>query len=334
MKLSPKVFFGLLAIPLTLAIIFFIFQSCCQKLSSLSITSEKNKFRVSFNIDKKDKYNFEKFLTNLDIPSEISSGASFRLDATSSAMLTFFTPIKADLNISSKEISFSGKMSHKPSNNFKVENIKVPKSTHLAIFASNVIDFLNSRYHLPEEFLKWLSKNFPTDKGQYLVMFNETDFAVLVKSDKANYDDLKNITFDKSQESADYKEETDQDVNFHLLKLGKDPSREQLTATVFNLNGYTVFSSSYKSAQKMVSVLKSEEESSTFPSVKEDQQLAFTMIYNSTTNPISQNFVKLLFSDSADLSNQNLKIINTLEKIQQASLTLKTTNFSGLIKIK
>lgn len=326
MKLSPKVFFGLLAIPLTLAIIFFIFRSCCQKLSSLSISSEKNKFRVSFNIGEKDKDNFEKFLTNLEIPSEIGSGASFRLDATSSAMLTFFTPIKTDLQLSSKEISFSGKISHKPSNNFRVENIKVPKSTRLAVFASNVIDFLNSRYSLPEEFLKWLSKNFPTDKGQYLIIFGENyDFAVLAKSDKVNFDDLKNIT---------YKEETDQDVTFHFLKLNKDPSQQQLTATIFNLNGYTILCSSLSCARTITSVLKSGEQSSTFPSVKEGQQLAFTMLYNNTASPINQNFKSLLFSDSDNLNNQQRKIIDTLEKIDKVSFTLKANNFSGLIKIK
>lgn len=328
MKLWPKGFFGLLAILLFLLLIYQVSLNLVKKpSSSLSIISENNRFKVSFDIREKDKDNFAKFLANLNIPSAITPKTTFELDATSQAMLTFYTPIKTDLNLSAKEISFSGQIAKDITNQFKVESIKIPKNTSLAVFAANVIDFLNSRYHFPPGFSDWLSKNFATDKGQYLIIFGpDSDFALIIRNNKISFDELKNIP------NTEYKEDNAKDTNLHLLKISSE-SNQSITAVIFNFDNYSILCSSLPCAQNLLDVLKSTKDASSFPTISSEDKLAFTMLYLAN-NPISENFKSLLFPNSDFTSIQRLKIFDTLGKIEKATITLKASNFSGLIKVK
>lgn len=335
MRLKPKKYLGLLVVLVFIAFLFIII-GWGRNISSLVLYAKENKFVLEFNVLKKDEKSFSKVLENLSIPQSVASNVGFELDATSSAKLTYLTPIRADLGFSDQTLFFSGEMSRSPFfSGTAPETLKVPKSFNLAVFAPNVSQFIITRYSFPSEFVRWLEKNFNGESGQYLVIFgSNADFALLVKNDKVDLSSLKDIQFVKDLELR-YKEEIEANINFHFLRLPEVQEGRELTAAFFYIDDWFVFSSSREAAFEFAKVYKTQGSSIDFPGGKTNGNVTFALLFNnSRDNPINQNFNKLLFTDTGFADSKAAGIAKTLEKVENLTFILKTFEFSGLINIK
>src|SRR3989344_5129808 len=185
---------------LSLTLLFLIFIAVLviiqnKNTSQVTLIANENEFKLNFDITNNDQSEFLKVLEKLGLPQSVAKGVEFELDATSSAKLTFATPVKANLNILPGKIAFKGKVNTSFLQDQEAKSIKIPTSTNLAVFSGNLIAFIKSRLILSQEFSAWLSKNLASDQGQYLVVFGpNSDFTLIFKNP--------NIYFSSSYEAA------------------------------------------------------------------------------------------------------------------------------------
>ena len=116
---------------LSLTIFFLIFVAVLviiqnKNTSKFSLIANENKFKLNFDIDNNDQSEFSQVLEKLSLPQSVAKGVEFKLDATSSAKLTFATPVKADLNILPGKITFKGKVNTSFLRDQEAKRIKIP----------------------------------------------------------------------------------------------------------------------------------------------------------------------------------------------------------------
>ena len=323
-KNIAKILLGSIAL-LIITIIFLKIFTADSESSNFTLQSRENKFRVNFNIAKNDQIAFSQILEKLNVQKDAKKGFAFELDGTSSARLTFASPINASFNIKKDTINFEGESTrHLVQEQFLPQNFKIPESTNLAIAASNFKDFVKSKSPDSKEFESWLDNNL-NSLGQYLVIFGKAaDFAVIFKKDSIDFDSLKNVQI--LGEPIYYKE-SNQNIDFHILKFPK-PDGQSMAFTIFQIANKTYLASSYDGAQELLRIEKNEKEVIEFPNLPPGQDISLTILYqNSNQYSPEDNFFKLLFDDKPQVKN-------TLQKVRKLELTLKSNRFSGLISLQ
>lgn len=334
MKPSPRIILGSAAAALIIASIILSLAFFKKDQSYIFLTSQKNRFDLNFSIKKTDQDNFQKILASLGIPQEVKDGVNFELDSTSSARLNFLTPVKTNLTLKDKVINFSGETSVPLiSNQPTVEQIKVPNSTNVAIFAPDLKSFVKARLNLAENISAWIDKNFSGQNGSYLVIYGlNPDYSLLVRKDQINFDELKNLK-DTNGDTL-YKEEASGDVKLHFLQIPNINSDKQQTLTFFQLDEYQVMSSSPDAAKSLIDAQKSSP-SHKFPKGDSPKQAALIIEFsNPDENIISDQAESFLLQPWERPNSPKAKLASSLKQIRDASFALKERSFSGLINLK
>lgn len=329
MKLTPKILLGVLAILFFISIIFFLNLLNPRKTNSLTINSNINEFKGSFDIDKKKTPELEKFLENLDIPYQVENGFSFKLDATTSEYLDLLTPIKTDLDISPRAISFRGKSIRSVFlEGLTIDPINIPQDTNLAVFAPDLSTFITSRLSFTPEEKNIFENSVKNNSGHYLLIFGSgKSFGLIFKKDDFNFNNLKEVPQEASV-SAGKKEDQNKTTKFYLLSSGTDDKNSD-TGVFFDLGTYKVFASSIDAANQIIDSQNSPQ--TTFPKSKEDNA-SFTLDFKNYDNQdLSDDFIKLAFYKGIGITGGKEKIKSSLSKVKEMSVTLKGDTFSGLI---
>ena len=328
---------SLLLLTLTVFLIIFTNRPSIGQ-SFMSIVAQSNKFKVNFNIHQNDSKEFSEILESLSLPQSVAKGLEFEIDAASSARLTYLSPIQLKLNISSQSINFSGQtQSPLFLREFEDEDFKIPSSTKLAVFAPDVQGFLKARYSLPPELIDWLAKNFNSNRGQYLLIFGQnSDTAIIFRSKALDFESLKNIQIASLPEPF-YKEELQENVNFHLIKLPQDTTGgKDQSLTIFQIGEFVFLTSSRQAAIEMVQFQKkSQGNPINFGSLSADGIRSLSILFrNPDESPLDANFLGLLFATSPSTLENGEAITKSLNHIKELQLVLKGDQFSGLINIK
>lgn len=331
MKLNPKILLGTIVLIFALIAVILIFSLKPKNPNSLIIDSDKNEFKVSFQIDKSKSQNFEKLLANLDIPYQIENGLSFKLDATASAYLGLLAPIKADLNISNDQVNFKGNSAKLfLLENLNPEQIRIPTDTTLAIFAPDLTGFIKSRSNLSPDAQKLFIDSTKTTSGHYLIIFgSKPNYALIFKKENLDLSNFKEIPPEASGESAK-KENPSENTKFYLLT--SDPEAVNSDAGVFfETEKYKVFASSPDAAKEIISAQNSS--GKMFPKTK-TEDTSLQLEFNNNTDSISDDFISFIFQRGISTIGGKEKVKNFLQKTKEISLSLKGDTFSGLISTK
>jgi len=335
MKPTPRIILGIATSVLIVASIILITVFLKKDQSYILLNSQKNGFNLNFSISKADQDNFQNILSSVGITQDVKDGVYFELDSTSSAKLNFLTPIKTDLRLSkNKTIDYLGATSIPVfSNQLEIDQIKVPKTTNVAIFAPNLKNFVKSRLNIPQNVSSWIDKNLSAQNGSYLIIYDSNpDYSLLVKEGQISFDELKALK--DSSGSTIYKEESNGDIKLNYLQVPGADFEEQQTLTFFKLGDYQVMSSSPDAAKSLIEAQNSLD-SQKFPGGNKISDAAIVTEYsNPDENKISDKAVSFLLEPWETLNSPKAKIANSLKQIKNASFILKEQSFSGLINLK
>lgn len=337
MKPSPRIILGIIAAAAVL-LTFLISINLFSKTNSsyLQVTSKENRFNLKFFIQKSDQDTFNSLLAKLNTPQDIQDGVQLQLDSTSSARLAFITPVKVNMKLTDKTINFSGETSIPAIlNQLDIPKIKVPQTTNLVIFAPNLSSFVKARLNVPENISGWFDHNLDSPQGSYLALYGpNADFSLLFKNNQINFDTLKDIK--NSSGDPIYKEETGSDTKFHLLQIPSINPQSQATQTLafFQLGDYWVVSLSPDAAKAFIDSQKSSG-SPEFPKSQNTGKASMVVEYlNTEENPAPELVAEFLLQNWQGSSRPKSKLTESLKNIKEATLTLKTQAFSGLINLK
>ncbi len=322
MEINPKLILGSLIL-LLFFLVLTIFQARDNQVAAV-LSSSQNKFRVSFKVTPQNQQQFLTALRKLDLPSSVKDGLEFELDATSSAKLNFASPIEAKIKIEPQTITAGG-VAEAQLSLLSMEDFKLPQSTNLAVFAANFSQFPKARFKLPQEFSVWLDTNLAAP-GQYLVIFGpDADFAIIFKSKSPDFEGLKNIRME-GEEPLYKKEEPENGIELHLLKLPQESKDQTPTFSFFQIDQWVFMTSSVNAAREFIKIQKSQDPSFNFSGSKEPVS-AVIIFRNTKEAPVGENFYNILLPNTP-------QIAKTLDKISELKFTLKADRFSGLINIK
>ena len=316
---------------LSLTLLFLIFIAVLviiqnKNTSQVTLIANENEFKLNFDITNNDQSEFLKVLEKLGLPQSVAKGVEFELDATSSAKLTFATPVKANLNILPGKIAFKGKVNTSFLQDQEAKSIKIPTSTNLAVFSGNLIAFIKSRLILSQEFSAWLSKNLASDQGQYLVVFGpNSDFTLIFKNPNIDFLALKDINDPQSDESA-YKEELTDNIKLYLFKLPQSLNGEDLTCVFFQEGDLIYFTSSYEAAQELINTLKSQTPSLDFPP-KDTPLASLIILFKNNDQNTGDVFTNFILPGSNNYSR-------SINQVRELDFILRSSEFSGLINLK
>ncbi len=326
MKISrPKLILGLF---LAAAILLFSYPFFKQPpKATASIIYKENKFNLNFQIPNQDRQNYLQALAQLNLPQSTLSGVQFQLDSTSSAKLAFVSPVKVNLNLNNQNLDFWGRFDKPPqSTTFDQKlNLKIPNTAVLTIFAPDFKSFIKGRFLLPKNFSAWLDENLNSSTGQYLIIFdNQPDFALVLKPSHAiDFSGLQSLNT-ADIEGSSYKEETQDNVTFHLLNIPQTKEKTT-TFTFFQMGDFAYLTSSLESAK----VLRDSEKGNGS--------------YVHSFNQKSGKIATALFFRNADLeettkavnflTGNDEKVTNIILKIKEAEFLQEDKNFSGYIKL-
>ncbi len=333
MKLTPRIILGIAATALIIASIALAIVFTKKDQSYILLTSKENRFDLNFRVQKKDQENFQKILSSLEIPQDVQNGVNFQLDSTSSARLNFLAPIKASLNLKDKSVNLSGETSipmflYQSS----INQVRLPKSTNLAIFAPSLENFVKARLNLPQNISSWLDKNFSQANGSYLAVYGPNpDYSLLIKKDQISFDDLRNLK--DSNGDAIYKEESSGDIKLHFLQTPSTNFQDQQTLTFFQLGTYQVMSSSPAAAKSLIDAQKSQDYYK-FPQESNQKAALLAEFSNSNENTISDQAESFLLQSWERSISSKTKLASSIKRIKFASFALKEQSFSGLINLK
>jgi hypothetical protein len=318
---ASKVKFGkkvILIVCLVLLLGAFFLSSRNRSSSQILIKTQKDKFRVDFLIDQKDRANVSGFLEKLGIPQTVAEGLEFRLDSTSSAKLAFTNPITLNLNFSQESVSFSGS-SHSPLIDAYLSpqaDFKLPADTKIALFSQDFRQVITKNFEMPPALKEWINKNITGLSGQYLVIFGENNdfFLSAEKSAETDFSKLEQIKENEGEPL--YKQEADSQITIHLIRI---PQEEGTTFAFFEI-GQTIFlASSHQSAKNTISVQKGEAPIINFPRTGEDVSFAAFFKKTGETEGILSLFT------------QNSQIAKRLENIKQAQLVISGNEIEGYV---
>lgn len=295
--------------------------------SQIILTAHNNKFNVNFQISSRDKTGAAAILGQANLPQNILEGAQFELDSTSSAKLAFMAPVTIDLEFTKERLNFrgiaAGVLSHAAVTPFA--NLQIPASTSLAILAPDFANLVKKRFAMPKDFQTWLDQNLTSESGQYLIVFGESgDFALATKP--SNPPDFATLA---AQSDEFYKEESDANLLFHLVKLPQE-SQKEITFTFFEQGPFLFMASSRAAAQELANVQKGTSPSLNFWPEKEKTISAVLFWQNSQT--VNQDPLSFLVGEDTRLdSARQARLAATLAKIREARLILKDRQFWGYL---
>lgn len=319
MRLNPKLLFGGLA--LTFAVIIatiFILNIPKEEKNTASLTSFENKFNLSFRISKKDKDEFSQITKSLNLPEIADKNIEFELDSTTSAVLNFATPIDANLEVSKKRLNITGQLHKELFGDFPQKNIKVPKTTTLAVYTPNATYFLRENLKLNQDFLNSIPK------GQFILLFSDANYVFVYAGNDDDIDKL--ITALKSQnKDLELKEEFKEDIKLNLVKLvNEDEGIKQII--VFQKENFIYIASSQEAIEQL---LRSENSNYTFP---KNERVQTELDINNSEGNITEDILKLVLKKSSGESPS--EVADAMSNIANASFSLNGLTFSGLINFK
>lgn len=283
--------------------------------SQIILTAHNNKFNLSFNLRQNEKANAQKTLEKLGLAQNVLEGIQFELDSTSSAKLAFIAPVTIDLDFTKERLNLQGKATGVLSGATPVPiaNLQIPASTSLAILAPDFGNLIKKRFVMPKDFQTWLDQNLTSDAGQYLIVFGESgDFALATKPQ--NPPDFATLA---AQSDEFYKEESDANLLFHLIKLPQE-SQKEVTFTFFQEGPFLFMASSRAAAQELADVQKGDVTSLNFwPNVEKPVSAA---IFWQNSQTVNQDSLSPLVGEDTHLAA-------TLAKISQARLIIRGQEF-------
>ena len=212
------------------------------------------------------------------------------------------------------------------SDNFASKKFIIPGSANLVIFGPDLRDFLKTRFTFPKELANWIDDNLISEHGQYLIILGQdADVAVILRSaKKIDLDRLKNIPTAEGQQPV-YKEESQENITFHLLNLPPDENDQRKTFTFFQIGEWSFFVSSNAAARILASVQKLKNPVFELPKLPPDTSMA--VFFRNGNQPLGPNFYDLLFG-------QKKKNPQVFEKVTKFEFILKANKFSGLMMLK
>ena len=158
------------------------------------------------------------------------------------------------------------------------------------------------------------------------------DFVYLFNNNQINFESLKSIKNNETQEPV-YKEDTYNDTQLHLLRVSdsKPENPDSYTFALFEYNDHQVLSSSISAAREFIDAQNSSD-ALKFPKSSPREASLIVEYYNDKA--ISKQFLGFLLNEGQIPGASNTKIVQFLEKINDATFVLKTDTFSGLINLK
>ena len=163
-----------------------------------------------------------------------------------------------------------------------------------------------------------------------------SDTAIIFRSKALDFESLKNIQIASLPEPF-YKEELQENVNFHLIKLPQDTTGgKDQSLTIFQIGEFVFLTSSRQAAIEMVQFQKkSQGNSINFGPLSADGTRSLSILFrNPDESPLDANFLGLLFATSPSTLENGEAITKSLNHIKELQLVLKGDQFSGLINIK
>lgn len=295
--------------------------------SSLGIDASANKFRVNFDITKNDQEAFLKFLEKLNIPRNITGGFEFELDNLSSAKFAFISPISANLEIKEDKINFEGSTSYPPFNHdLIVESLKIPKETSLVVFAPDVSNFAKSRLTLTTEISSWIDTQLSLNSGQYLLILGRnSDIVIIFKNPQVSFEPLKNLSLPESDEPL-YKEEIQEGITFHLLKIPAESSQRPQTLAFSQIGQWNFLATSLEAIQKVVQAQKTPEHL-TLQNQGRNKASVIIFYQNASPNHTPEFLFEVMFGAEK-------KVAEFLKNVELIEFSLIGKDFSGLIEVK
>lgn len=287
--------------------------------SQIILTAHNNKFNVNFQISARDKTSAANFLEQVNLPQNILEGAQFELDSTSSARLAHITPVTIDLDFTKERLNFrsktAGVLSHAAVS--PIANLQIPASTSLAILAPDFGNLIKKRFAMPSDFQAWFDQSLTSESGQYLIVFGESgDFALATKP--SNPPDFATLA---AQSDEFYKEESDANLLFHLVKLPQGEKKE-ITLTFFEQGPFLFMASSRAAAQELANVQKGTSPPLNFWPEKE-KTISAALFWQSSKSTSQDSLSFLLDEDT--------RLAAALAKIREARLILKDRQFWGYL---
>jgi hypothetical protein len=311
MPKRPKIALGLALLTIVLVFLFTnTFSSKIGNTSTFQVSSNQNKFNISFSLTKNDKPHFENVLSALKLPGSLEKGATFELDSTSSAKLSYVSPVDGWFTFGKNTINFSGKIQRAavPAN-FVFQSFNFPQNLNFAISGTNLTQMAQNYLNFPKNLADSISKNSSPD-AQIIASFGqEPNIVYVFKTGNFDITSLKDLAA-----GGEYKQEFQGAITLYILK----------SVTAFEIGDYTFIASNLDCAKAMISAIKSKSYIS-FPAEKEG---VLSLLYiNTDKNPVPQSVLIKMF-------NSGKKVPTFLKDISKLNFTLKDKSFSGSIITK
>ena len=313
MKKLPKLLWiapAILALGVTAILLFNQVKEKTQ--STLTLASDKDRFKFDFQIEKSDESQAKEFLALLNLPSHILQGVNFSLDATSSATLAFKSPIVTKLDIENKSINFKGELAS-PLTNFQTDQVhsyKIPSSSYLAVFGENLTDIVVKKISPNNEFTSWLTQNKKSKNGDYFLLFEKGDFALIFENENV-------LDFSKLEQSL--KQEDVDGIKVQIVKVTDDK-----TIAIFQIGNLSFITTSIDSAKELLKTQKGESPSVNFPPNPQKDSVSAIVFLRSDQNDIDLSYF---------VENQS-KLNTYLENIKELYVEASGKNFSGHLEVK
>lgn len=278
--------------------------------SQFTITASENKFHASFQLSKYEQGLAQSFLQQANIQQNLLNGFDFALDGTSSARLAYVSPIKTDLDFAKNKLSFKGEteVSIISSTQKPDLNINYPETTTVALFGQNLVPFIE-KGTTHQDLKKWMGDNLKNSSGQYLIVYRDNpDFALVYKKDSPpDFEKIKSL-------KVIYKEETQNDITFHLVD----------NFVIFELGDLVFVTPSLDSAKDIASGQKDASKNQNI--FGQSDPINFAIVVHNSPDHQAVSALKFLIGDEQ-------KLTNYIEKIKSASFFLKDNTFHGEVEL-
>lgn len=313
----PKIALGLIII--TVAAVFLGLTSLkhLNQLSTFSLSSEQNKFNLKFNSSGQDKDNFSKVIQKLSLPSDTTKGLTFGLDSTSSAVLTFKTPIKGQFNATNSQITFSGELDQpiKLGEQY-TEAFRFPRNLNFAYAAENISANAQKYLALPSIVAKDIKENAASAIQIIAFLGPENNWIYIFKTGNFDIESYKNQTAETKDLVV--KEETIDGTKFSLLN----------NLAFFQIGEWTFASTSFDVAKSLFQHQKDPKDSIYFPQKGSSPPPSLAVLYqNSSTSPVPESLLIAIFGSKE-------KIPGFLLKAEKIEFTVNNKNFNGSLITK
>ncbi len=318
MRRYPKIALGLITI--AIAAIFLGLTLSVRHLnkpSTFNLTSEQNKFNLKFNLSTQDKKDFAKIIEKLALTASTNQGVTFTLDSTSSAMLTFETPINGQLHVKSNQVTFSGQLDRPlKTKDIEVESFRFPKNLNFATAAENLTENAQKYLNIPQQIGKDIEQNSALAL-QIIAFFGEQNNGVYIfKTGNFDIDSYKNQSAGVS--GITIKEETIEGTKFSLLN----------NLASFQIGEWTFLTTSFDSAKGLFQHQKDPKDSIYFPPKGNSASPTIALFYQDTAaSPVAENLLLGIFGSKE-------KIPGFLSKIEKMDLIVNQKDFYGAVTTK